>query len=819
MRSVRHLSSFFTAGVFLLVLPACSGPVSTDSPVRSSTSNEKAAERGEQVDSDPDQQAESVEPARPARPLDPTWSATESVEALRSIGGTVELDEKHQAQVISLAFLQSRLSDDQLAPIAGFTELKRLSLERTVVSDAGMKHLRLLKNLESLNLNLTRITGKGLRVLKGFNKLKLLELSGPRITDSSLKQLPRLPGLEELRLRNTSVTDRGLKWVARFSGLKKLDLQGTQVTGSGLGQLSHLDLETLNLGHSQITMAGLESIKKLTSLKKLDLTFDRLKDKSLSYLQGLTNLEQLTLNRNPGIKGPGLRHLKKMKQLRLLELLSARAGDRQLHILASLPNLETLDLQYTQTSNAGLLQLKDFPKLAVVRVFRSKVTKNGVERLNKVAPQIEVIRQPFWLEQLDGGPPKQVHHDAQKGVLPVREDVESDFPGYLGPQRNGIVQGPALSTDWDAQPPKELWRMPIGGGYSSFAVVGDHAVTAEQRDQQEAIVCYDARTGQQLWIYRYNAFFSDEWGGEGPRATPTVVDGEVYNLGALGQLVCLDLATGTEKWSTNILTTKDGKEITNVLWGMSGSPLVVGDRVIVNPGSDHGDGLAAYSRKTGELLWRAPTLSGFNKNMAGYSSPMSATFDGMEQIVIFSGAGLTGHDPATGARLWDFKWPQLMGTNIAQPLLLAGDRILISTGYKIGSALIQIRRDEAGWSAEQIWKSKGLRCKHSSPVLHGDYIYGLDEGILACISVEDGSQQWKSGRFGHGQILLSGDVIVVLSEKGKLAVVNATPDGFELLDEIQALPETKTWNPPALFGGRLLLRNDIEVVCYDLQVD
>ncbi|MEK6246801.1 MAG: PQQ-binding-like beta-propeller repeat protein, partial [Planctomycetales bacterium] len=533
----------------------------------------------------------------------------------------------------------------------------------------------------------------------------------------------------------------------------------------------------------------------------------------------LTNLEQLTLNRNPGIKGSGLRHLKEMNQLRLLELLSAKSGDRQLHHLAVLPNLETLDLQYTQLTDNGLQQLKDFPKLTVVRIFRSKVTKRGVERLHKAAPGIKVIQQPFWLEQLDGGPPKQVEHDAAGGIVPVRVDPESDFPGYLGPKRNGIVQGPAISTDWDASPPKELWRMPIGGGFSSFAVVGDHAVTAEQRGPQEAIVCYDVRTGQQLWIYRYKAFFSDEWGGEGPRATPTIFDDKVYNLGALGQLVCLDLATGSEKWTTNILTNKQGKEVTNVLWGMSGSPLVVGDRVIVNPGSEKGDGIAAYDRMTGKLVWRAPTLLGFNKNMAGYSSPMSATIDGMKQIVIFSGAGLSGHDPASGARLWNFKWPQSMGTNIAQPLLLEGDRILISTGYGIGSALVQIRRDQTGWSAEQIWKSKGMKCKHTSPVLHGDYVYGLDEGILACISIEDGEQQWKRGRFGHGQILLTGDVIVVLSDKGKLALVNANPDGFELLGQIQALPETRTWNPPALFGGRLLIRNEIEVVCYDLRED
>ncbi|MEK6249609.1 MAG: hypothetical protein N2C12_15610, partial [Planctomycetales bacterium] len=256
MNSVRHLISICLAGIFLLAHFACSDPINTDPSAGLSGVKEPE-----------DQPDIQHHPVRSPALLNSDWSATAAIEALQSIGGKLvqdEKDPKRPVKEIDLAFLQSRLTDDQLAAVAGFTDTRHLSLERTVVSDAGMKHLRLLKNLESLNLNLTRVTGKGLANIEGVSKLRLLELSGPRITDHSLKHLPRLPSLEELRLRNTSVTDRGLKSIAQFSGLNRLDLEGTQVTGSGLDDLSHLDLESLNLGHSQITMAGLESIRKLS---------------------------------------------------------------------------------------------------------------------------------------------------------------------------------------------------------------------------------------------------------------------------------------------------------------------------------------------------------------------------------------------------------------------------------------------------------------------------------------------------------------------------------------------------------------------------
>jgi outer membrane protein assembly factor BamB len=393
-----------------------------------------------------------------------------------------------------------------------------------------------------------------------------------------------------------------------------------------------------------------------------------------------------------------------------------------------------------------------------------------------------------------------------------------DWPEYRGPRRDGVVRGPALSTDWSKTPP-QLWqadgkKIRVGEGLSSFAVAGDLAVTLEQRGDREVVVGYAVRDGKAVWSHSYPARFREPRGGNGPRSTPTVADGEVYSLGATGKLVCLDARTGKQKWSADVLENN-----ANVTWGLSGSPLVLKDVVVVNPGTqtEQAPGtLCAYDRKTGKRVWSS------GRAHAGYSSPMLAKLGGVEQILLFDGEGISGYDPAdNGKQLWRYPWETRDNINVAQPVVVGDDRVFISSGYGVGCAMLRVTKSSGSWKAEPAWPNTPntrMRCAFTSPVLHEGHLYGLDEGVLVCLEAEKGERRWRGQRFGHGQLLLTNGQLLILSEDGELVLVEATSKGYRELTRFQAL-EGRTWNLPALAGGRAYVRNHLEMACYDLRAN
>lgn len=402
------------------------------------------------------------------------------------------------------------------------------------------------------------------------------------------------------------------------------------------------------------------------------------------------------------------------------------------------------------------------------------------------------------------------------GQLPVLTDnlgghLPGDYPEYRGRKRDGIVLGPELNQDWDTQPPRLLWKQPVGRGYSSFAIAGNLAVTLEQRRDDEAVVGYDTATGRERWIFRYPALFNEKMGGKGPRSTPTISDGEVFALGATGKLHCLDARTGRPKWDVDVLAGNS-----NVQWGMSGSPLVFDDLVVVNPGVQAtgapGGTLMAYDRASGTLRWTA------GRAHAGYSSPMLATLAGRRQIVLFDGEGVSGYDPADkGKELWRYPWKETQeNINVAQPLVLENDRIFITSGYGVGCAMLQIKNDKDQWTVETLWRNRAMRCKFTSPVAYQDHLYGLDDGVLVCLEAASGKRKWRDGRYHHGQLLLTHGLLVILSEYGELVLVPANPDGHRELGRFAAL-QGNTWNLPALSAGRVFVRNDRDMASYDLR--
>lgn len=382
----------------------------------------------------------------------------------------------------------------------------------------------------------------------------------------------------------------------------------------------------------------------------------------------------------------------------------------------------------------------------------------------------------------------------------------ADFGQFLGPTRDGILSGLDLATNWDTQPPRLQWRRPMGAAWSGFAVAGAIAITQEQQGESEVVAAYDLGGGALLWKHADSTHFTSTLAGEGPRATPTVYQGRVFTLGATGILNCLDVATGRLLWTIPL-----GRKANGAVpdWGFAGSPLVFDDVVVVNPGAGHGT-VVAYAIADGSRKW------GGGRRGASYSSPLDATIDGVRQILLF-GEGFAGYEVGTGAELWRFPWPS-GHPHIAMPVRVAENDWIISSGYGTGSGRVRVSRGEGGqWSAEEVWKTNRMKSKFANPVLHRGHIYGLDDGVLACLNVETGDLRWREGKYGHGQVLRVGDRLLVMAEKGAVVLVDPQPVSPRELGRFQAL-NGKTWNPPALAGQYLVVRNDREAACYKLPI-
>lgn len=407
-----------------------------------------------------------------------------------------------------------------------------------------------------------------------------------------------------------------------------------------------------------------------------------------------------------------------------------------------------------------------------------------------------------------------------------------NWPEYRGTGRTGIIKDSSIRFDWTHEnPPRSLWRKKdqkldqgIGSARSSFAIVDNRAYTQEQRpdDGHESVVCYDLLTGTPIWKHDDESHFEDVQGKDGPRGTPTVVGRRIYTLGATGVLNCLDLVeNGKELWERNIL--KDA-ETSNLKWGLSSSPLVRGNLVFVNPGGDSGKAVIAYDRFNGKIVWSAGDEAG------SYASLIVRRIHGVDQLLNFNGDGIAAYDPNTGTRLWKFDgFTNGEKINASTPVVV-GNRILLSSSYNVGSILLEVNIDAGEWSVQEVWREENkFRLKFNDAVYRriGDevYVFGLDETILKCIKLSTGKQMWRrrgqqlgpGGSYGYGQMLLVGETLLITSEDGRVSFVTADPDRPKYLGGFQGLTGRGIcWNQPALVNGKLLIRNERQVACYDL---
>ncbi len=416
--------------------------------------------------------------------------------------------------------------------------------------------------------------------------------------------------------------------------------------------------------------------------------------------------------------------------------------------------------------------------------------------------------------------------DAQLPAIPARAtalDIDLsviepvDFPQFLGPQRDSRLLGPELRTDWSKFPPRRLWQREIGAGWSGFAAVNGYAITMEQRGPQEFVTCYVVETGEPCWGHAIEARHETLFGAIGPRSTPTISGGLVYAFGATGVLRCLD-AGGQLVWQRDVLadhgiTLAQGEAA--VAWGRANSPLVIDDQVVIPVGGPRGGrcvSLVSYNRLNGEPRWEN------GECQASYASPALLTIAGVRQIVSVNEDFVSGHEIETGRVLWTYPWEGRsdMNANVSQPHVVDERFVFLSKGYSKGAELLELTpTNEGPWKAENVWAERVMKTKFSNVAILDGFAYGLDDGILSCVRLEDGKRMWKKGRYKYGQILMVGQLLLVLGEDGDLALVEASPDKFVELSRIPAL-EGQTWNTLCLTGNRLLVRNSDQAACFEL---
>lgn len=390
-------------------------------------------------------------------------------------------------------------------------------------------------------------------------------------------------------------------------------------------------------------------------------------------------------------------------------------------------------------------------------------------------------------------------------VFSVAGAFAADWPQWRGPNRDGASAETGLLTQWPAGGPKVLWKVPGGGGYSCFAIADGRLFTLVTRGKDELVLALDAATGKELWTVRSDPDRFDDF-GSGPRATPTVDGDRVYTLGASGALLCLEAKTGRKLWGLNTLKQFN---VENLRWGVSTSPLVEGNLLLVNVGGA-GASAVAFDKMTGKVVWQK------HDDIAGYSSPVAITVDGVRIVVFFTGEALIALSPADGAEHWRIPWKTSFDCNIATPIWSEKDKLLfISSGYDKGCAAVRLAGKGGRVSAEIAWQSRAMRNHHSSCVLHNGKLYGFDgngPAVLKCLDPATGKTEWVDRSVGKGSLLLVDGHLIALSEEGEMALIAAEPAGYK--EKARCKPfDTLCWTMPVYLGGRLYLRNEIDIVC------
>ncbi|HTL17134.1 MAG TPA: PQQ-binding-like beta-propeller repeat protein [Patescibacteria group bacterium] len=404
---------------------------------------------------------------------------------------------------------------------------------------------------------------------------------------------------------------------------------------------------------------------------------------------------------------------------------------------------------------------------------------------------------------------------AAAAMLPSPVSWGSDWPQFLGPHRNGVYDGTDLAEDWPSAGPRVAWQKNVGHGFSAPVVVGDKLILFSRGGNEETITCFNARTGEQVWNSGYPTTYEDDFGFDnGPRATPAISDGRVYTFGALGMLSCIDLATGNKVWSVDV---KAMFQPYKGFFGMACSPLVEGKGVLLNPGGLKGAGIVAFDRSNGKLLWKS------SDDWASYSSPVAANLGGHRYALFVTRNGFLAVDPVSGQVRYHYPWAarNRMSVTAATPLVI-GENIFLSACYGTGAILLRLGQTDV----EKLWSEDDLLSNHyATSVEFNGYLYGIhgrtDPGFnphprMRCIDLKTRKVCWETDSIGAASITRAGSRLLVLTEKGELVDVAATPEGFQSKGRVQALSE-QVRAFPAVANGLFYAHNKDQLVCLDLR--
>jgi outer membrane protein assembly factor BamB len=377
----------------------------------------------------------------------------------------------------------------------------------------------------------------------------------------------------------------------------------------------------------------------------------------------------------------------------------------------------------------------------------------------------------------------------------------ADWPQWRGPRQDGISDEAGLAGQWPEKGPAELWRAPLGQGFSAVSVAGGRAFTMYAAGEGEVVTALDIATGKVLWKTQSGPLFESSY-GNGPRATPTVDEGRVYTLGAAGPLLCLDAQTGAKLWGFNVLE-KFGAE--NLEFGLSASPAVFGKMLVVVVGGKNGKSLVALDKTTGDVLWTSLD------DKAGYSTPLRIEVQGVPQIVVLTGQAVVGVSPDGGRELWRHPWKTTLDANVATPIV-RDNRLFISTGYGTGCGLFELTAAGGRPAARLLWANKNMKNYFATSVLLDGHLYGFDNTMLVCMDFQTGDVKWRERGFNRGSVLAAGKRLIVYGERATLALADASPEKYKEIARATVLGD-KTWTIPTLAGGKLFVRNEKEIVC------
>lgn len=381
------------------------------------------------------------------------------------------------------------------------------------------------------------------------------------------------------------------------------------------------------------------------------------------------------------------------------------------------------------------------------------------------------------------------------------------WPQWRGPNRDGVSKETGLLSEWPAEGPPLVWKAKgAGRGYSSMAIANGRLFTMGLRENGEYVIAFDVKTGKELWATANGKAFRNDR-GDGPRGTPTIDGNRLYALGAAGDLTSLDAKTGRRIWTLNILEKFGGS---NNTWGISESPLILGEKILVNPGGPNAS-IVALNKKNGAVIWKSQS------DRSGYSSAIPIQVGGKTQVVFFTSTRVVGLDPNDGRLLWEYARPANRVANIATPIARA-NRVFVSSDYGTGAGLLEIKPAGSGASADEVYFTKEMRNHHSSSVLVGDYLYGFSSSVLTAMRFDTGEVIWRDRSVGKGSLVYADGHLYCFSENGVVGLVEATPEGYREKGRFSISQDSlPTWSHPAIAGGRLYLRDQDTIYAYNVK--